>query len=354
MKKPSIQTVFVKFSVASCLVVAITSIIFYMIYSEVAIKEFLIDKRINGIPIFLVIIAVSLVMGLIVGNIVGFYIKRPFREFSNALIELGHGNHSVKVEDAPFKEFQELEVKFQELSNRYSEQASSFQQNTSERVLNEEERLENAISQERSRLARELHDSVSQQLFAISMLGSAVNEVIDKHHPVKKQIEMIELASVQAQSEMRALLLHLRPVQLDGKHLAEGINELLKDLHAKQQISIIWHTDDIQLSKGVEDHLFRILQEALSNSLRHAKAKHLEVRLRKIEPFAILKIIDDGIGFDTKQSKAGSYGLQSMRERVTEIGGTLKIISVPEKGSTIEVKVPLIAETILTKNDHEE
>ncbi|TKI12488.1 ATP-binding protein, partial [Bacillus cereus] len=89
---------------------------------------------------------------------------------------------------------------------------------------------------------------------------------------------------------------------------------------------------------------FRIVQEALSNTLRHAKAKKTEVRLRKIDQYAILKIIDDGVGFEVGVNKAGSYGLRSMQERVHEIGGTLKVLSFPAKGTQIEVKVPIMIE----------
>ena len=97
-----------------------------------------------------------------------------------------------------------------------------------------------AISQERHRLARELHDSVSQQLFAMSMMMSAINEQITEFPEVTKQLQLVENMVVNAQSEMRALLLHLRPVQLEGKKLTEGIEELLTELSRKQHMKIEW------------------------------------------------------------------------------------------------------------------
>ena len=82
--------------------------------------------------------------------------------------------------------------------------------------------------------------------------------------------------------------------------------------------------ESFSLEKGVEDHLFRILQESVSNTLRHAKASKLEVLLIKRDDLVILRIVDDGVGFDVDEMKAGSYGMQNMHERAVEMGGTLK------------------------------
>jgi two-component system, NarL family, sensor histidine kinase LiaS len=89
------------------------------------------------------------------------------------------------------------------------------------------------------------------------------------------------------------------------------------------------------------------LQESISNTLRHAKATKLEVLLVKRDQLVILRVSDDGVGFDVDQVKAGSYGLQNMHERALEIGGTLQIVSVPNQGTRLEVKVPIIEEGTL-------
>jgi NarL family two-component system sensor histidine kinase LiaS len=141
---------------------------------------------------------------------------------------------------------------------------------------------------------------------------------------------------------MRALLLHLRPVALKNKSLREGIEELLIELTQKVTMDINWKLETFSLDKGVEDHLFRILQESVSNTLRHAKASKLEVLLIKREDLVILRIVDDGIGFEVEETKAGSYGMQNMHERALEVGGTLKVISIKNKGTRLEVKVPVM------------
>lgn len=206
-----------------------------------------------------------------------------------------------------------------------------------------------AIVEERQRLARELHDAVSQQLFAISMTATAVGRTLDKDFDkAQRQIYLIEEMASVAQSEMRALLLHLRPVHLEGKRLAEGLVELLDELAAKVPMEIVGElTDDIYLPKGIEDHLFRIVQEAMSNALRHSKATRLEVRLTQSSTESIrLLIRDDGIGFDLDVKKHASYGIMTMKERVNEIGGSLNLITAPGKGTRIDIRVPIIAEGV--------
>jgi len=341
MRRPSLQFIIVKYSILSSLIVAVVATIVYMQYTHTDYIDFLWRMKAGYIPVSLLLILGSVVFGAVIGQIIHFYLSAPLRKLSRALLEVERGNYIPTNDDGVYQEFAGILSRFSTLTDKFATQAANFQNKTNERANEEEMLLEQAISGERSRIARELHDSVSQQLFAISMTSSALNEMTEDEHPMKKQIRLIEDVSIQAQGEMRALLLQLRPIQLDGKRLVQGIEELLRDLSAKQQIKLISHIDDITLTRGVEDHLFRILQEAISNTLRHANAKKIEVRLRKIEPFAILKVIDDGIGFDTKENKIGSYGLQTMRERVEEIGGTLKVISLQNVGTTVEVKVPL-------------
>ena len=98
------------------------------------------------------------------------------------------------------------------------------------------------------------------------------------------------------------------------------------------------------MPSSIEDQLFRVIQELLSNTLRHAKADELEVYLNHIEHNVLLRVIDDGVGFDVDNQKAGSYGLMNIRERISAVGGTLKIISFKNQGTSIEIKIPLLKE----------
>lgn len=200
-----------------------------------------------------------------------------------------------------------------------------------------------AVIEERQRLARELHDAVSQQLFAISMTATAVSRTIERDwERAKRQVQLIEEMAAVAQSEMRALLLHLRPVHLDGKNLGQALSALVEELKQKVPMEILLEVDEsISLLPHAEDHLFRIAQEALSNTLRHSKATSMRIRLIRLENKVHMTLQDSGVGFDLEAKKQTSYGLLTMEERVNELGGQLQMISQPGEGTTIHLWVPM-------------
>ena len=135
-------------------------------------------------------------------------------------------------------------------------------------------------------------------------------EQVEIAEPIRQQIIRVDKVIATAQIEMRALLLHLRPIGLEDRSLKQGIEQLLLELQTKIPTTIVWDLADVRLESGIEDHLFRIVQEAISNTLRHARANRLEVYLQVDESSAQLKIVDDGLGFDMdKADKVGSYGL---------------------------------------------
>ena len=175
------------------------------------------------------------------------------------------------------------------------------------------------------------------------MLLSALTEQ-EENKNAQKQLGQVEKIVQQAQLEMRALLLHLRPVALRNKSLAEGLEDLILELQEKVYFNIDYQIEEIALSKAEEDHLFRIAQEALSNTLRHAKASEVELLFIARDQWAILRIQDNGLGFDVDGDKTSSYGLRNIAERAVEIGCTYKIVSVPDEGTIVEVKVPLTKE----------
>ncbi|WP_169091199.1 sensor histidine kinase [Paenibacillus sp. PL91] len=199
-----------------------------------------------------------------------------------------------------------------------------------------------AVIEERQRLARELHDAVSQQLFAISMTATAVSRTIERDwERARRQVQLIEEMAAVAQSEMRALLLHLRPVHLDGKSLGQALTVLVDELKQKVPMTISLEVDEtIVLPPNAEDHLFRIAQEALSNTLRHSKADRMEIKLIRSGNQVHMSLLDSGIGFDLESKKQTSYGLLTMEERVLELGGSLQMISKPGEGTVIHIWVP--------------
>lgn len=299
------------------------------------------ERDLMDIPFIFFLPSVSIAMGILFGLGSGFYWRKQMQTIDDLLHEVEEGRAS-EIENGI--SYEPIVQRIRKIQKQIAEQAKASQKLANEKAEDQENRIQEIISQERNRLARELHDSVSQQLFAASMMMSAINETkqVESEDREAKQMKMVEEMIHQSQLEMRALLLHLRPVPLKGKTLQEGIEELLVELSQKVTMEIGWKVEKFPLDKGVEDHLFRILQESVSNILRHSKAKELEVLLIQRDHFIIMRVVDDGIGFDVEESKAGSYGLQNMYERAVEIGGTCKIISVKDKGTRLEVKVPLM------------
>ncbi|MDN7241909.1 sensor histidine kinase [Planococcus sp. N028] len=216
-------------------------------------------------------------------------------------------------------------------------QRKSLARISNERAETQDKIIQERLVMERQRLARELHDSVSQQLFAASMLLSSMTENNEAAPGLLQTEKMVQ----QAQLEMRALLLHLRPAALHNKTLRQGLYELVTELKEKVYFTIEHKLEDIPLQKGAEDHLFRIAQETLSNTLRHSKATEVHILFVERDGFAILRIQDNGVGFESEQSKSTSYGLKHIEERAIEIGATSKIVSVPSEGTIVEVKVPI-------------
>ena len=216
-------------------------------------------------------------------------------------------------------------------------QRRSLARIANERAETQDQIIQERLVMERQRLARELHDSVSQQLFAASMLLSSMTEGKEAAPGLFQAEKMVQ----QAQLEMRALLLHLRPAALHDKSLRQGLFELVSELKEKVYFTIDHKLEEVPLQKGAEDHLFRIAQETLSNTLRHSKATEVHILFVERDNFAILRIQDNGVGFESEQSKSTSYGLKHIEERAIEIGATSKIVSVPSEGTIVEVKVPI-------------
>lgn len=314
----------------------------YEIVETLRIQEIL-----GTITLFLLLI---LFFGFVTAAAMLILNRQAERKIGEQLLMIQKAKHRlVKEEDSPNWIMEATVVDLNDfyeqtaaLSERLEKLSLEVQQLGSKPQFLGIETKEQVIQEERRRIARELHDSVSQQLFAAMMMISALNERADKFdEKEQKQLKMIEHVLSQAQSEMRALLLHLRPISLESKSLKSGIEGLLIELQTKVQMKIHWDIEDVKLPEGVEDHLFRIAQELLSNTLRHSHATTLEVYLRQLDSTVLFKIEDNGVGFNSEEILPGSYGINNMKERVQGLGGQVRIVSFPNQGTTIEIKIPL-------------
>ncbi|MDY0395981.1 sensor histidine kinase [Virgibacillus halophilus] len=273
------------------------------------------------IPFIIVVASLALVAGLVLGISLAWYWQQRMKHVERRLSEIVKGQ--LTEEQNPYTELDKIEIQMRFIQQKLQQHAQLARKTATERVT-EREKFQDIVLQERNRLARELHDSVSQELFAASMMMSAIIETNPPKEPAQRQLKLVEKMIQQSQLEMRALLLHLRPVALKNKTIQEGTKQLLQELAQKVPLQITWKVENFAVEKGVEDQLFRILQESVSNTLRHAKASKLQIMLIKRDEHIILRVVDDGIGFDLAKAKTGSYGLNNMQERAEEVGGYIE------------------------------
>ncbi len=207
------------------------------------------------------------------------------------------------------------------------------------------------IMEERRRLASELHDSVTQSLFTLSLTARGLKSLLE-HAPEIDQHALdvlIEQTKV-IQSEMRTLINELRPIDLEADDLESALRQHIQSLRRSTDtaIKLTIRGNPRQLPPPVQQNLNRIAQEALSNIARHACAKHAEITMEITDHMVTLSISDDGIGFDPRAaalSRSGSLGLISMRERAEMLGGALIVRSQPGDGTVLIAQIPLCEES---------
>jgi GAF domain-containing protein len=197
-----------------------------------------------------------------------------------------------------------------------------------------------ATAEERQRLARELHDAVTQTLFSASLIAEVVPRIWDRD-PVqaRRRLEELRRLTRGALAEMRTLLLELRPkalVETPFGHLLLQLAEATAS-RTSVEIQVRSDTDDITLPPEVQLGLYRIAQEALNNTIKHATATHAELIFRRRGAVVDLRINDDGRGFDVSTTPPGHLGLSIMRERARTIGAQLKIQSRAGSGTRVYV-----------------
>ena len=200
------------------------------------------------------------------------------------------------------------------------------------------------IAEERSRLAHELHDAVSQKLFSLRLTAQAATALVDRD-PSRARSELQEVARLAAEAadELRAAVTELRPAALDEDGLVATLRTQAQVLDRAHQARVTFTSHGVRaLPAAQEEAMLRVAQEALHNALRHSGAARVDVTLDRRGQGAVLRVVDDGDGFDPHAvRRAGRHlGLVSMRDRAGGVGGALTVESVPGKGTTIEMEVP--------------
>jgi signal transduction histidine kinase len=200
---------------------------------------------------------------------------------------------------------------------------------------------------ERQRIARDLHDSVSQSLFSTTLHVRTAQhalevEEVDPAGPVGEELSEIGQLTRGALAEMRALILELQPGPLAEEGLVAALTKQASALSARE--GLIIEVDEpgerLPLGPEVEEQLYRLGQEALANVVKHARASSATVRIAATHDIVLIEVSDDGRGFDPAAVGREHFGLRSMRGRVADLGGRLEVTSALGRGTVLRVEVP--------------
>jgi PAS domain S-box-containing protein len=214
------------------------------------------------------------------------------------------------------------------------------------RLYQQAQRL--AVLEERQRLARELHDSVTQALYSIGLGAHTARSVLQDQLPAEQlrqdlaePLDYVLSLAEAALTEMRGLIFELRPDSLEKEGLVVALERQAETLQARHMLQVdLELCDEPPLPFEVKEALYRIASEALNNIVRHARAREVLIRLDSCTETITLQIQDDGIGFDPDDNFLGHLGLHSMRERAVQLGGGLQIDSSPGQGTCVTIRIP--------------
>jgi signal transduction histidine kinase len=282
----------------------------------------------NALLVTLVLAIPVAILAAIIGTIFGFFTSRGFyrrfKRLSLTVEQWGRGNFTVQAKDASGDELGLLTHRLNQMAEQLQTLLHTHQQY--------------AMLEERNRLARDLHDSVKQQIFAISMLVNSAKGMLGSDlERTKTCLEETDAYVQHVQQELTSLVQALRPTALEEKGLVVAIRELASQWSHQSGIATQVSTQgEPSPSLIVEEAMFRIVQEALANIARHSHATSVEIALTSVEGTFRLSVNDDGQGFDLSAAlERGGVGLLSMQERMYSLGGTLLVDSTPGKGTRI-------------------
>jgi signal transduction histidine kinase len=205
-----------------------------------------------------------------------------------------------------------------------------------------EESRELSVLAERNRLARELHDAVSQKLFSLVYTAEAADTLLERDgSAAREQVARLRTLAQEALDELRSLVFELRPPELERDGLCAALRKHVDVLRRLQPARIELDIDaEIERDPARDRELLRIAQEALNNAIRHARASRVTLRLHCDNGTVLLEVADDGVGFDpqARELRAAHLGLTSMEERAQRLGARLAIDSAPGAGTTVRVE----------------
>jgi signal transduction histidine kinase len=267
-----------------------------------------------------------------IGIVYGFLAARGpvarLSQITEASEAWGRGEFSESVEDSSGDELGQLARQLNEMADQLEHLMDT--------------RRELAVLKERNRLARDLHDTVKQLAFAASaQIGTARTLISNDPQAAKRSIEEAERITDELRQELSNLILELAPPALEDKGLATALREYTESWSRQNNIPVdIRIQGERPLPPEVEETAFRITQEALANAARHSNARNVHVNLNFASDGIRGEIKDNGSGFDSSVENQG-FGLRSMAERASALGGELSVHSKPNEGTRVSVSLPI-------------
>lgn len=266
------------------------------------------------------------------------FLARPIAQMLEGVRAITSGNLNVSVPITSKDELGELATSFNQMTGELNRRTHELAQTSAELQLKETQ-VRVAALEERQRLARELHDSVSQALYGIA-LGARTAQTQLERDPAKlaEPLDYILSLAEAGLSEMRALIFELRPESLKNEGLVAALTKQSDALRARHKLDVVTRFDpEPDLPLEAKEALYRIAQEAMHNVAKHAHATRVELTLQVKDRTVTLEIRDNGKGFDAAREYTGHLGLKSMPERAAQIGGEFHIESAPGAGTIITV-----------------
>ena len=282
----------------------------------------------------IVLLILVIPIGVFFGRVTTRHLVQRVQQLVLATTQFAGGDYTQRVSSRHQDEIGQLERQFNQMAEQLVENIARRQQ------LAEQ----NARLQERSRISRELHDAISQDLFSLRMLADGLQEATragSSSTDLSPHITQLEQTTGNMTREMRALLLELRPTQLENLGLAGALRKLAQAYSMRLGITVTTDVKPIALDVKTEHALLCIAQESLANAARHSSATLISLCLVSEGSRVKLTITDNGEGFAANDNVEGhGLGLHVMQERVEELHGTFDLKTVPDQGTCITVDVP--------------
>ena len=275
----------------------------------------------------LLVLAGAVPVGLVFGLLSTRRVIGRLRRLAATTVAVAEGDYQQRLPASGGDEVAQLEANLNRMAQRLAAAIATQRQLASAR--------------ERARIARELHDAISQDLFSLRLLAGGLRKALPTGSPLHPQVATMEHTATQAMHEMQALLLELRPVVLADAGLIPALEELCQAYQERLGVTVDADLEPVELAPAAEHAVLRVVQEALVNAVKRAQPTRVALRLHHQDGQVAVTVVDDGGGFEVARAgERHGLGVGLMRERVAELGGTFQLNSRPGQGTSIRVLLP--------------